>query len=353
MREPLRLGADGAGGYAATILKAVARSPQVELVSCCDPAPEAAQAAAEQHDCGLAASYEDLLADDRVEAIISNTPNFVHLDHGRLAAEAGKHFYVAKPITNYLWEARELIDACRRAGVILTVGHQTRRHPAFRRMKELVDSGAAGTIVQAEANFSHAGGMKLTPDRWRADREKCPACPLIQLGIHCIDTLLYVLGPAVRVTGLMRHQATPVDVDDTTAALFEFECGALGYVGSNYASPGVHNINIYGTEANLLTDRYELTIHWADGRREEPDLPEVDVYVEEIEDFAGAIRGGREPEVTGEAGMAALAIVEGAIRSTQEGRTVAMEELMKSETRDQRWPSRRHCTPRAKPESGS
>ena len=116
-----------------------------------------------------------------------------------------------------------------------------------------------------------------------------------------------------------------------TAALFEFECGAIGYVGSNYASPGLHNINVYGTEANLLTDRYELTIHWADGRREEPELPEVEVYVEEIEDFAGAIREGREPEVTGEAGMAALAIVEGAIRSAQEGRIVETAELLRAQ----------------------
>jgi predicted dehydrogenase len=330
MPEPVRVGADGVGGWAATILDAARRSPRVEIVRCFDVSPEATRQAAAQYACEAADSYEELVADDRVEAIVSNTPNFVHLEHGRLAAAAGKHFYVAKPITNSLAEAAQLIRACRDAGVVLAVGHQTRRHSAFRHMKELIASGAAGTILQAEANFSHAGGMSLTADRWRADREKCPACPLMQLGMHCTDTLVYLLGPAARVTGLMRHQTTPVDIDDVTAALFEFECGALGYVGSNYASPGIHTINVYGTQANLLTERYQLTIHWADGRREQPELPEVDVYLEEIEDFAGAIREGRDPEVTGEAGMAALAIVEGAIVSAREGRTVQVAQLLQA-----------------------
>ncbi len=328
MTEPLRIGADGAGGYARTPLDAAHRSHLLEIVSCYDPDDAAASAAAERYGCNRVSAFEDLLADDSIEAILSNTPNFVHLDHALAAAEAGKHFYVAKPIANYLAEARQMVARFRERGLVLMVGHQTRRLPAFRRMRRLLEQGAAGTILQAEANFSHAGGLRLTADKWRADREQCPACPMMQLGVHCADTLLYLLGPVSRITGLIKHQATPVDIDDVTAALFEFDCGALGYIGSNYASPGVYFVNVYGTGANLLGTRQSLTIRWADGRTEQPELPETDVHLEEIEDFAGAIREGRDPEVTGEAGLAALALVEGCVRSAGERRTIEMAELM-------------------------
>ena len=94
--------------------------------------------------------------------------------------------FVEKPIADTVEAAERMRDACTEAGVLLMVGHAFRRLGAARRAKALVDE-ALGTVVLAEANFSLTG--KLPPTAWRAQRARNPGGPLMQLGIHHVDTL--------------------------------------------------------------------------------------------------------------------------------------------------------------------
>ena len=106
------------------------------------------------------------------------------------------------------------------------VGHAFRRLGAARRVEQLIDDGALGRVVLAEANMSLPGSLK--PEAWRAHRERNPGGPIMQLGIHHVDTLSYWLGPVARASGRFAHVETGADIDDVGVVTLEFESGALG-----------------------------------------------------------------------------------------------------------------------------
>lgn len=269
------------------------------------------------------ADYAAILANPEVEGVLIVTPNTTHAALTAQAARSGKHVFVEKPIAATVAEGREMQRACENAGVTLMVGHNTRRAGGHRFLKKMVDGGELGTVVMAEANCSHAGGMSLTGAEWRASRADCPAVGLMQLGVHHADTLHYLLGPVTEVTALFAHVATPVDMDDATLSLLRFPSGPLAYLGSSYATPPRIHLALYGTRANAFYDLYgKLQLKWAHGAEESRDIAPVDTVTEELTEFAACIRDRAVPETGAEAGIHALAIVEAAIRSAAEKRTI-------------------------------
>ncbi|MDO8586675.1 MAG: Gfo/Idh/MocA family oxidoreductase [Armatimonadota bacterium] len=323
------LGIIGVGGFGAGMAEKIHQSEKLRLLACYDISAEMAEKAAEKYGCVAASSLEELVSQAEIEGVVVVTPNFAHREHVVAAARAGKHVFVDKPIANEIEDAYAMIDACGEAGVFLAVGHNFRRFGSQRKLKELIDEGVPGTIVAVEANFSHAGGMGLTPQQWRYYADKAPALPLIQLGVHCADTLQHVVGPIAEVSSFMGHAAIPADNLDVTATLLRFENGTIGYLGSNYATPAVHYVNIYGTKANLYSGfGSQLRVLRSDRTEEVIHGPNVDDRLEELEDFGECIRMGKRPEVDGEVGIRNLAVVLAALKSSQEGRPVKLEELL-------------------------
>jgi predicted dehydrogenase len=259
---------------------------------------------------------------------VLSTPNQIHLEQTRLAAEAGKHVFVEKPIAPNIADARKMIDACDKANIVLMVGHNSRRRDRIRKMKKFLDEGILGAPLAAEAHNSHAGGLAIQPDDWRWWSKNCPGGPLSQLGIHHADTLQYLLGPVARVTAWQRHLAVKAEIDDTTMALLEFENGALGYLGACYAIPDLRFVHVLGSRANIRWDRaIELVLESESGREQIPVL-ENDTVQEEIDEFAQSILNGSVPEVGGSEALAALAVIEAAVLSSQRSRPVEIAELL-------------------------
>jgi predicted dehydrogenase len=324
------LAAVGVGGFGRGLVDAIHRSEKLRLVACYDPDPGPRSEISEKYGCIAASTYDEILNNDSVEGVVIASPNFAHRENAVAAAEAGKHVFTDKPIANEIEDAYAMIDACRDAGVVLTVGHNFRRFGSQRKMKQLLDEGVPGKIVSVEANFSHGGGMGLTPQQWRWYPDKAPALPLIQLGLHCIDTMQNLLGPVAEVSSFMGHTAIPADNIDVTASVLRFENGLIGYIGSNYASAAVHYLNIFGTEANMFSGfGTQVRITRPGGKPEEiVEGPQVDELLEELEDFGNCIRTGAEPEVSGEAALMALAVVRAALKSSQEGRPVKLAEIL-------------------------
>jgi predicted dehydrogenase len=329
---PVGLGIIGVGGFGAGMAEKIHQSLKLRLVSCFDVVEETAKGAARKYGCEVASSIQELVNHPEVEGVVAITPNFVHREHVIASAKAGKHAFVDKPIANDIEDAWAMMDACREAGVVLAVGHSFRRFGGQRVLKRLVDEGVLGTIVSVEANFSHGGGMGLTPEQWRYYAEKAPALPLIQLGVHCADTLQHILGPISEVSSFMGHAAIPSENLDVTATLLRFESGVIGYLGSNYATPPIHYVNIYGTAANLYSGfSNDVKIVWSDSGKGEEVVqgPDVDERLEELEEFGECIRTGKKPEVDGEMAIQNLALVRAALKSSQDGRPVKIEELMR------------------------
>ena len=161
-----------------------------------------------------------------VEGVVLATPNDVHEEQALACAERGRHVFVEKPIADTVEAGERMRRACADAGVTLMVGHAFRRLGAARRVKELLDEGALGRVVLAEANMSLPGSFK--PGAWRAERGRNPGGPIMQLGIHHVDTLAYWLGPVRRASGRFAHVHSQADIDDVGVVTLEFESGALG-----------------------------------------------------------------------------------------------------------------------------
>ena len=249
---------------------AVARTPSLELVTCYSRDAEKRQAFALEAGCEAAPSFEAAIEDPRVEAVLLVTPNFVHREQAVACAERGKHVFVEKPIADTLEDGRAMALACETAGVTLLVGHGLRRLGAARAAERLVRDGALGQVVLAEANFSLTGTLK--PHMWRYRRETCPGGPLLQIGVHHVDTLIHWLGPAARVQGSFARLVTEAEIDDLGIALVEHESGARSLVSSSYVSPKTFSDPApgHGRGARLRGGHGRLAPRRARGRRDDP-----------------------------------------------------------------------------------
>lgn len=343
--DPVRMAFIGVGRWARVLADAIGRGEKARIVSCFARTREQREEFARHYGCRAADSLEQLLADREVEAVLVAVPNDVHRTVIEAAAKAGKHVYTEKPIANTVADAIAIDRVCREAGVKLAVGHSARMLAGSRKMKELIDSGEIGQVSMVEANFSNERGLELTPDRWRFYKDKSPGGPMIQLSVHHFDNLQYLLGPITHVAALTSRLYTRAEVDDVTAVLLRFAGGQVGYVGSSWAAPGCYFIHAFGTRGNLF---YELDFNWWNrshlidghsrlyiqrpgqgaGERRLVPIGNSDMFREEIEQLADAIRFGGEPEVGGAQGVAALAVTHAAIRSAETGRTVAVDEVI-------------------------
>ena len=327
--EAVKVGVIGITGFGGRIVKAVAEAPELELITGFSRTPQSRKELVEEYKCKEVSSAEGLLGMDEIEAVLIATPNHMHGEYVIKAAQAGKNVFVDKPITNEIAEAKECIAACKEAGVVLQVGHNSRRSGRIRRLKKLIDEGELGQVIACEANNSHAGGLKLTKERWRWYNDKCPSGPLMQLGVHCIDTLHYLLGPVKEVSSFIRKLATPAEIDDTTSTILIFQSGVVGHVGAYYACPSVKRTAVFGTGGNAYVgaNRHILLVR-PDRTEEEIETEQVNTILEEVREFGRCVREGKRPEVGGEEALLALAVVRAAIKASQGKRTVTVEEIL-------------------------
>jgi len=313
----VRLAQVGLGGWGRSLSRGLAAAENVEVVAAYDIDADTLEKASGEHGWPAADSYDEMLADDSVQGIVTVTPNHTHRELAVRAAEAGKAVFVDKPIANTLEDADAIISACRSAGVVLSVGHSARRFGPVRAIKTELDKGSLGQLLMAEAHTSHAGGMRVQPHQWRWKRELCPGGPLMQLGVHHADTIQYLLGDIENVCAMIRRVATPAEIDDVASVALEFESGIVGYLGDTYSTPRQHFIHIYGTEGHLAWSRHGALALHRGGDRQELAFADIDAVREEVEDFARAIADGGRPEVSGAEARKALAVVLAAIQSAE------------------------------------
>lgn len=338
---PIHLGIVGLGDWSKQIFQAVDQLPEVKITQCHSRYPDTMKAFASEYDCAACERYEDMLEDAGIDGVIVMSSNVAHEKDVTLAAARGKHVFVTKPIATTIPAAKRMIDACEKNGVILAVGHQTRREPALRELKKVLDSGQLGDIKLVEANYSTPNGFKARDGNWRWAEDECPGGVLILVGIHTIDTLHYLLGPIGRVFSW--HDSGGLEVANSwvTATLLEFDSGMRGYLGSTYVSGFSHWIKVYGTRKNAyFSELGGLTLtedSWEAGQVHEVVAPPANVtapmpaVIEEIGEFARCIRTGQSPEIGGEMALQNLAVVLAAVESARLDKPIEIASLLNKE----------------------
>jgi predicted dehydrogenase len=319
----------GMGWWSDVLADAIKRSGQLKIVSCFSRSKDKKETFAAKYGCKAAGSYEEILENPRIEAIINTTPNSVHRATTVAAAKAGKHTFLDKPIANTIDDARALTEACRKAKVVLALGYQRRRESHFRWVKENLDK--FGKLVNAEANISRDRLGKIDLSSWRYTAEGMPGGVMLQIGIHYTDVLEYLMGPVKAVSGRSVRLVLPGDNPDVASLMLEHENGALSTLNASYASASEYYLmNIYGKEASAYYDRHS-GLRWLKrgaSTAEAVAVKKNDPIVEQLEEFRRAVRGDGEPEMDGERSTRSLAVLLAGIKSAREGRRVEVKEIL-------------------------
>ncbi|MBM4160013.1 MAG: Gfo/Idh/MocA family oxidoreductase [Ignavibacteria bacterium] len=332
--EKIRIGQAGIANHGRTIVNAVRDAGNLQLASCFDINESANRAVAKEFDARAAASYEELVQDSSIDAVVLVTPNHLHADQVQMAIAAGKHIFVEKPITNTVSEAKRSIAFAGKAGLTLMVGHNTRRRRVFRRAKQLLSERRIGTVVGVEANLSRPAGIQADLPAWKADPTKCALLPMMQLGIHFVDTVTYLLGPIARVSCFAANVAMPGNVLDSTSALLQLESGIPVALSSYYVSADAYFVRIYGTEGTIhctpLKLRLELLQNGELREVQEEDFSSegAESFVLQMREFGECILRGMKPETGGDEGLMALAVIEAMLRSVQTNSVVELRDIL-------------------------
>ena len=345
MTEPVKLASIGLGRWARVLARGAQRGDVIELASCFSRSPESRSAFQEEFEVPrAAATLDELLADPEIDGVLVTTPNDAHKSVILESLDAGKAVYTDKPIAHTMEDAGEIARAASASGKPFAVGHSARRLGGHRAMKQWVETGKIGQVSLAEANFSNERGLELTTDTWRFFSDKSPGGSMIQLGVHHADNLQYLLGPVAAVSSHARKLYTKAEVPDAVMSILEFESGPLGYLGAGWASPGVYQLRLQGTEANLfydldfnnwdeshLVDSKSTLVSQAyrQSKRPSVEMPHTDMFREQLDEFALAIRGEAEIEVGALEAIRALAVVHAALESSQRnGEAVAVAPMV-------------------------
>ena len=229
--------------------------------------------------------YREVLANPEVDVVSICAPNFLHAEMGVAAAEAGKHFWIEKPVGRGYEEAVAVANAAQAAGVVTTVGFNYRHAPAVEHIKQLIASGRLGRITNVRCVFF--AGYSADPRgalSWRFQRAYAGSGVLGDLGSHAVDLCTYLVGPVADVTALTStvHTRRPilamgsgthfavieggeqgdVENEDYVGALLRFGgdgpgAGAVGTLESSRVAVGPdcrYGIEIYGTEGSVAWD---------------------------------------------------------------------------------------------------
>lgn len=295
------------------------------------------EAFARQHGLKLAASYEALLADATIDAVVLATPPSGHRAQVTAAAQAGKHVFCEKPFALTRRDAEAAVEAVRKARVALGLGYNRRFHPEMEKLRSRIRSGGLGTLMHVECTMTVPNALFLKPSAWRATRAEAPCGGLAPLGVHAIDGMIDLCGEIEQLYCQSFRRAVELEMDDTTSVLFRMKSGVSGYLGTLMATGPVFTFQLFGSRGCV---RLEGMTHVAGASSEERrtrlfgackfqpvkgeaetwEAGKLDISRACFEAFARAAAGGPAFPITHEEMIHGAAVTEAVVRSAASGK---------------------------------
>ena len=352
----LRIGLIGCGKVGSIHAAALASIPEARFVAACDVNADRTAAFAAKYGVRPFTDLPAMLKD--VDAVIIGTPHPLHAEPAVLAARAGVHVLVEKPMAATLADCDTMLAAAKQSGVTLGVISQRRFFTPVQRMKAAIDAGKIGTpALGVFLMYSWREPSYYHSDPWRGRWDTEGGGVLVNQSPHQLDILLWLLGPAAEVSGYWANVNHPnVEVDDTAVATIRFKNGGLGSVitsvsqkpgiftkvhvhGSNGASVGVETdrgatfiAGVSGISEPPLTDLW--TVPGEESRLAEYQAEDraafaavdgtVHYHALQIREFVQSIQAKRPPLVTGEAGRAVVELFTAIYQSNREKRSISL-----------------------------
>ena len=317
-------------GWVATdfVAPAIVKSPGSELAACLGSTPEKTRAFAEKF--AVRRQHRDLaglVSDPEVDVVYVALPNAMHHAAVLAAARAGKHVLCEKPFAMTTAQAREMVQACRDAGVVLRIAHQIRLDAAVVRAREIVQSGRLGRLAEISLERASAIGSRVS---WREDFAQ--AGVMFDVGVHLLDLIQFVSGQRfIEVAAFTHPDRREKKPDDTMTVLgrLEGDCHALAKATREVGS-AENNLIIEGDKATLITSalrfakEHVVTVRDAKGKTEErfPASPNYELQVRAMETD---VHGGRSLLPDGEDSLYTVAVTHAVLQSIDERRIVTVK----------------------------
>jgi 1,5-anhydro-D-fructose reductase (1,5-anhydro-D-mannitol-forming) len=314
---------------------ALAKSCKVSALSRRDPQ----KAAASARKYGIPQAFTstgELCRCPEVDAVLVTSPDVCHLADVLAAVRAGKPVLCEKPMAMNADECRQMVESARKAGVLLGVAHIFRFEESTARIREHIASGAIGRPVFARAEFSYLGsGHGRT---WLYNRAVAAGGPVADVGVHCVDTLRFILQDEPRrVMALGRSDARSGDVEAVAILTLEFSRGTLATVlvstRVGYRTPLeiVGDAGVLRADDGLTVDKPVTVELWRDRQIGSSEtLSNHLAYAHQVDSFAAAIENARPFPVPGEEGWQNQIILDAAYRSLSSGKSEEVNILDRS-----------------------
>jgi predicted dehydrogenase len=285
----------------------------------------------------LAESFDEVLSDSKLDAVVLATPHSIHSRQVIAAAATGKHVFCEKPFALTKSDAEAAVEATRKAGVTLGLGYNRRFHPEMTKLRDRIRNGDLGTVMHVEATMTFPNALFLKPTQWRAHREETPCGGLTPMGVHAIDGMIDLCGAIDHVYCQSFRRVVEIDSDDTTSMLFRMKDGMSGYLGTLTATGGGFSFQVYGSKGFVRLDgmthvagasseerrtRLFGTCKFkpAKGPAETWEAERYDVTRAALEAFADAADGGPEFMIPVEEMIHGAAVTEAVVRSAASGK---------------------------------
>jgi predicted dehydrogenase len=259
----------GMGWWGRTLVEAIADDPSQKMrfvAGATRTVSDEVKDFSEQHKLKLYRSFDEVIDDANIDAVVLATPHSLHVEQVVAAAARGKHVFCEKPFALTKDSAEEAVAAVRRAGVTLGLGYNRRWHPEMTKLRDRIDSGDLGVVLHVEATMTFPNALFLKPDAWRANKEETPCGGLTPMGVHAVDGMIDLCGAIDEVYCQSFRRVVEVDSDDTTSVLFRMKEGMSGYLGTMTATGGGFSFQVYGSKGYV---RLEGMTHVAGASSEE------------------------------------------------------------------------------------
>jgi predicted dehydrogenase len=319
-----------------------------KLVACFDTLQASADRLAAETGCRAYYDLDQMLADPAVDVVTIGTPSGAHMEPAVAAARAGKHVIVEKPLEITLRRCDQIIDECRKAGVVLSTIFPSRFHASSVEMKRAVNEGRFGRLTVGDAFVKwYRTQQYYDSGKWRGTWELDGGGALMNQAIHSVDLLTWLMGPVVEVRadmGLLAHER--ITVEDVVMAVVRFANGARGVIEASTAIyPGyLKRIEIHGAEGSAMMEEEDL-VKWDFAKKKSRDAAILAKmadrksggggaadpkaighhgHARQFQNVVDAIRKGTQPAIDGPEGRRSVEIILAVYKSAETGRAVTL-----------------------------
>jgi predicted dehydrogenase len=293
-----------------------------------------AQESARQYNIPLAFdSVEQLCRSHEVDGVFVATPNASHLQDVLVAASWGKPILCEKPMANSADECRQMVEAARKARVLLGIAQVFRFDESTAWFRDQVSAGKIGQVVFARSEFSFSVD-RTHPRTWINDPVISGGGPVADVGVHCIDALRFILQDEVLAVSARGIAGKTGEVEAGAALLLEFSRGTLATIPVSFRAEYRTPVELVGTTGVLRADdalNVDRPIHLQLRRGgaviESETVSNHFAYARQVDAFAAAVEGNAAYPIPGEEGWRNQEILDAAYRSLKSGRTEAVKSI--------------------------